>query len=351
MILAANTPVLKAMIQSGMRESQSHEMCIENFSLSCIETLLNYFYGYNVNDSVELFQAADFYQLKILKEFCEDNLVSDLDHRNVLEIYSVAKLCNADSLTSIARQEIINQKWKILQDPDWKAKIKQLNDTDLMLDMMQPESRAQVAPRRKNNFVEGFSIESLRLQQLHRQIDFPQQNLLMPYQEKLKQQEYIESLYRRRNKEFFLETFRKMYNEEFSLVDQKPYISLNSEKFYASLEGKELWSNTEKIILKFLYTGEIENIADHVVELLIISIEMGLVFLRKTCIAHLIETISVDNVLERYILASKYDLQEITEVSFDVIKREKSKILSSSNWRDIVRDNVDLMFEMILKLL
>ena len=353
MILAANTPVLKAMIQSGMRESESDEMYIENFSLSCIETLLNYFYGYNVNDSVELFQAADFYQLKILKEFCEDNLVSDLDHRNVLEIYSVAKLCNADSLMTIARQEIINQKWKILQDPDWKAKIKQLNDTDLMLDMMQPESQAQVAPRRKNNFVEDFSIESLRLQQLNHQIDFhaKQQNLLMPYQEKLKQQEHIESLYRRRNKEFFLETFRNIFNEQFSLVDQKPYICLNSEKFYESLEGKELWSDTENMILKFLYTGEIDNLADHVTELLIISIELGLVFLKKTCSQHLIETISVENVLERYILACKYDLQDIAQSCFDVIRGEKSKILSSPNWRTIVRDNVDLMFEMILNLL
>ena len=353
MILAANTPVLKAMIQSGMRETQSDEMLIENFSLSCVETLLNYFYAYNVNDSVELFQAADFYQLKILKEFCEDNLVSDLDHRNVLEIYSVAKLCNADSLMSIARQEIINQKWKILQDPDWKGKIKQLNDTDLMLDMMQPESQVQVPPRRKNNFVEDFSVQSLRLQQLHHQIDFhnSQQNLLMPYQEKLKQQEHIESLYRRRNKEFFLETFKNIYNEEFSLVDQKPFICVNSEKFYASLEGKELWSNNEKIILKFLYTGEIDSLADHVVELLIISMEMGLVFLKKTCSEHLIETISVENVLERYIMASKYDLLDIAESCFDVIRREKYKILSSPNWRSIVRDNVDLMFEMILKLL
>ena len=98
-------------------------------------------------------------------------------------------------------------------------------------------------------------------------------------------------------------------------------------------------------------TGEIDNLADHVVELLLISMEMGLVFLKKTCSAHLIETISVDNVLERYILARKYDLQEITEICFDVIRREKSKILSSSNWRAIVRDNVDLMFELILKLL
>ena len=57
------------MIHSGMRESQVNEMYIENFSLSCVETLLNYFYGYNVNDSIELFQAADFYQLNILKDF------------------------------------------------------------------------------------------------------------------------------------------------------------------------------------------------------------------------------------------------------------------------------------------
>ena len=159
-----------------------------------------------------------------------------------------------------------------------------------MLDMMQPESQAQLAPRRKNNFVGEFSLQSLRLQQLNNRIE----NVLMPYQEKLKQQEHIESLYRRRNKEFFLETFRKMYTEEFSLVDQKPYICLNSEKFYASLEGKELWSDTENMILKFLYTGEIDNLADHVVELLIISMEMGLVFLKKTCSQHLIETISVE---------------------------------------------------------
>ena len=212
----------------------------------------------------------------------------ELDHRNVLEIYSVAKLCNADSLMTMARQEIIDQKWKILQDPDWKEKIRQLNDTDLMLDMMQPESQLQLAPRRKNNFVEEFSLDSLRLQLHHQK---PQHNLLMPYQEKIKQQEHIESLYRRRNKDFFLETFRKIYTEEFSLVDQKPYICLNSEKFYASLESKEVWSDTEKMILKFLYTGEIDNLADHVVELLIISMEMGLVFLKKTCSQHLIETV------------------------------------------------------------
>ena len=354
MILSANSPVLRAMIHSGMRESQANEMHIENFSLSCVETLLNYFYGYNVNDSIELFQAADFYQLNILKEFCEDNLLFDLDHRNVLDIYKVAKLCNAERMMSIARQEIINQKWKILQDTDWKTKIKELDDTDLVMDLIQPESsQVQIAPRRKNNFVEDFSsIENLRLLQLHSQRHaVGLQGHLLPYQQKLEQQQELESLYRRKNEEFFIGTFKKIFSEEFCLIDQKPYICLNSEKFYSSLEGKEVFSETDKIILQFLYTGEIENLADHVSNLLTLSIEMEFEYLRKTCVEYLIDTLSVENVLERYIMASKGGLEDLADSCFEIIKREKAEILSSSEWRTLVKENVDIMIQLILKLI
>ena len=353
MILSANSPVLRAMIQSGMKESRANEMHIENFSQSCIETLLNYFYGYQVNDSVELFQAADFYQLTILKEFCEDNLLSDLDHRNVLEIYKVAKLCNAERMTDIARQEIINQKWKILQDPDWKTKIKDLDDTDLMLDMMQPElSQVQIPPRRKNNFAVEFSnIEHYRLHQLHQQqLEGPHSHLL-PYQQKLEQQEQLESLYRKRNEDFFIATFRNIFYEDFCLEDQKPYICLNSKSFYSSLQGKESFSKMDRIVLKFLYTGEIDDLAENVLDLLILSIEEKLSLLTQTCVDHLIETLTVENTLERYILSYKYSLQELTVSCFEVIRREKVHILSSPDWRALVRNNVDIMFQLVLTLL
>ena len=103
--------------------------------------------------------------------------------------------------------------------------------------------------------------------------------------------------------------------------------------------------------MKFLYTGVVENMAVNVMELLMISLEMELMFLKRTCVEYLIETISLENVLQRYIYGSKYDLHELSQNCFDLIRQEKAGILCSPDWRALVKDNVDIMFQLILKLI
>jgi hypothetical protein len=57
----------------------------------------------------------------------------------------------------------------------------------------------------------------------------------------------------------------------------------------------------------------------------------------------------VGNVLERFIIASRTDSSELRKKTLELMKRENKNIMKTDNWRQLVKDNVDIVFELIME--
>jgi len=91
-ILAARSPVFKAMFQSNMKEKQTQTVNIDDFKAEVVGEMLNFIYTGNVSsqDAIldiasELLKVADKYQLDLLKNICEESLCSILKVNNCVE--------------------------------------------------------------------------------------------------------------------------------------------------------------------------------------------------------------------------------------------------------------------------
>eukprot|EP01083_Nonionella_stella_P190952 707115_1 len=89
LVLAARSPVFKAMFFGGMRESQlSETVVIDDVSPAAFEFILRYIYTGNVKDPsdtdlVSIIYAAEKYQMADIVQKCEQRL------QKILETYSV----------------------------------------------------------------------------------------------------------------------------------------------------------------------------------------------------------------------------------------------------------------------
>ena len=88
-ILRARSPVFDAMFKADMKESASGIVNIENLDSTVVEEMLRFIYtGKTKNiDKVakDLLAAANQYQLKQLKTFCEEHLCLTLASKNSIE--------------------------------------------------------------------------------------------------------------------------------------------------------------------------------------------------------------------------------------------------------------------------
>ena len=90
-ILCARSPVLKAMLTSGLSESTSSEISISDFSAEVVRTFLPFLYtdqcvnGYNwtIDFNTQVMMIAHKYQVQKLIELCEVGLSGDLKLDNV----------------------------------------------------------------------------------------------------------------------------------------------------------------------------------------------------------------------------------------------------------------------------
>lgn len=85
-ILAARSPVFAAMFQSGMQESQSSVIVIEDVEAEVMQAVIRYIYCGDIEEehednalfAIKLFAAADKYHLKFLRTLCESFIAANL---------------------------------------------------------------------------------------------------------------------------------------------------------------------------------------------------------------------------------------------------------------------------------
>ena len=71
--------------------------------------------------------------------------------------------------------------------------------------------------------------------------------------------------------------------------------------------------------------------------------------MRTYCEESLISSLIVGNVLERFIFASKNKLPKLRMKSLAMIQKENINVTNTNNWRDLAKDNVDIILELVME--
>jgi len=126
-VLASCSPVFKAMFENETQEKKQNRVIIEDLEGSTIRSMIEYVYKGTVSDihdtGLELFQAAEKYQMLGLSKFCQNALTSNLTAANVGQVLTISHMYLAsklkdecfDYITRNAKHVIATDGWKLLE--------------------------------------------------------------------------------------------------------------------------------------------------------------------------------------------------------------------------------------------
>ena len=126
-ILSLRNEFFKALLTSGMAESQQSQIVLNDLQPSTIHVLLEYLYGGSTssmspNDAVLLLCTASHIIDSRLKHICENIIQNGIDVENVVSLFEAATFYSAIHLQMFSRNFIINNFSTILKTEDWKVK-------------------------------------------------------------------------------------------------------------------------------------------------------------------------------------------------------------------------------------
>jgi speckle-type POZ protein len=102
--------------------------------------------------------------------------------------------------------------------------------------------------------------------------------------------------------------FRKMFSNDYKNSKEGEITEISKEAF--------------KDFIKFVYTGEIENMEKHARELLIVADKYKIDELKSRCSVHLLDNLTESDATEIFQCSHKFNCDfELKKASFDLIKR------------------------------
>ncbi|XP_052588161.1 speckle-type POZ protein-like [Peromyscus californicus insignis] len=123
-ILAAHSPVFRAMFQHDMKESKSSRVEIHDLEPQVIKTMMDFIYTGKAPDLESmadvLLAAADKYGLERLKVMCEDALCRDLSVENAAHTLFLADLHSSWQLKTLALDFITAHVSEVSETLGWK---------------------------------------------------------------------------------------------------------------------------------------------------------------------------------------------------------------------------------------
>ena len=145
-ILAARSPVFRAMFQSDIVWKNERQVKIKGFTSKTVRQMLNFMYtgAFELNDKKatdtedieELLKAADQYLLESLKKICETILGNALDFSNCLHLLILGDMHQADQLKKKAMEFVVENMTMIInkRSHEWKRCVR--NYPDLTVELM-----------------------------------------------------------------------------------------------------------------------------------------------------------------------------------------------------------------------
>ena len=101
-ILAARSPVFKAMFNYKLKENSTNKIIIDDCKPEVVKAMLKYIYTAYLPDdinsiAIDLYKAAEKYSIESLKIKCREFIVENLSIKNVINVYLLAEL-HSDSM-------------------------------------------------------------------------------------------------------------------------------------------------------------------------------------------------------------------------------------------------------------
>jgi len=131
-ILAARSPVFKAMFQSNMKEKETQSVTMNDFKPNVVSEMRNFIYTGTVSShdaigeiATDLLRAADQYQLDLLKNVCEDRLCSTVEVTNCVEYLVLGDMYQTLKLKRKAVETIAENVDSIMDSDVFKDLFKQ----------------------------------------------------------------------------------------------------------------------------------------------------------------------------------------------------------------------------------
>jgi hypothetical protein len=129
-ILSVRSPVFAAMFSHSMLEDQNSTIEITDLQPETVRALLEYIYTSNVEEidehnAVEIFKAADKYELELLKQKAELIMMNSLSVSNCTMLYIVADLHNANELKRRVLSFIMRNILEVTESDDWRILVEQ----------------------------------------------------------------------------------------------------------------------------------------------------------------------------------------------------------------------------------
>ena len=133
-ILSSNSPYYDRMFSSNFSENQG-QVRVTDINSGTMETMLKYLYTRQVKKcdiDLQLFYAADKYEVDHLKVQCEKELTNNISLERIVELAVAASLCGSEDFKSHVFGFLAKQ-WNNIQNSDQKELIKHYPDILLNL--------------------------------------------------------------------------------------------------------------------------------------------------------------------------------------------------------------------------
>ncbi|KAJ8674972.1 hypothetical protein QAD02_010758 [Eretmocerus hayati] len=123
-VLSVQSPVFRAMFEHDMKEKIENTIMIPDVDAEVMQELLLFIYCGKVkcfDRAMELFRAADKYQVDALKLRCLEKLCDRITVKDAVEIYSLANACSDEKLIACATGFIVENIKKIIAEANFDS--------------------------------------------------------------------------------------------------------------------------------------------------------------------------------------------------------------------------------------
>jgi speckle-type POZ protein len=102
-------------------------------------------------------------------------------------------------------------------------------------------------------------------------------------------------------------------------------------------------------MLRYLYWGEISNIKEMALDLLVAADKYNIQDLVDKCLVYLMSNINLENHGQILIIADKLNLKCLKEAAIDFIIDNRKEIFDSEGWKEFKINNMPLALEIVEK--
>lgn len=141
LILETRSPVFAAMFSHDTKENQTGEICIDDINQKVMEFILIYMYSgqsrffenLTTENAIAVYDAAEKYDIKDVKETCLTFIAQNLTVECVLDVIQFTELYQIEELGDCARKFFRENAGQILETEKWKTFAKENHDIGMEL--------------------------------------------------------------------------------------------------------------------------------------------------------------------------------------------------------------------------